>query len=47
MSRNNLLKCCRSLDDPLTWGVLPARCFLNLRDMRWALGASDIMFTNS
>ncbi|KAH8109090.1 acyltransferase-domain-containing protein [Phellopilus nigrolimitatus] len=35
-----------TLDDPVTWGVLPVRCYLNLRDMRWALGASDIMFTN-
>ncbi|KAI5122408.1 hypothetical protein M0805_002958 [Coniferiporia weirii] len=35
-----------TLDDPVTWGVLPARRYVNLRDMRWALGASDIMFTN-
>ncbi|THH05548.1 hypothetical protein EW145_g4713 [Phellinidium pouzarii] len=35
-----------TLDDPVTWGVLPARCYVHLRDMRWALGASDIMFTN-
>ncbi|EJD00387.1 uncharacterized protein FOMMEDRAFT_30448 [Fomitiporia mediterranea MF3/22] len=35
-----------TLDDPLIWGALPARCYFKLRDMRWALGASDIMFTN-
>ena len=36
---------CR-LDDPLTWGILPARTYLNSRLTRWTLGASDIMFTN-
>ncbi|KAL5522039.1 TAZ1 [Sanghuangporus sanghuang] len=35
-----------TLDDPLTWGILPARYYFKLRDMRWVLGASDIMFTN-
>jgi monolysocardiolipin acyltransferase len=34
------------LDDPLTWGVLPTRLHWSSRTTRWALGASDIMFTN-
>ncbi|KAG8700797.1 hypothetical protein FRC08_004442 [Ceratobasidium sp. 394] len=35
------------VDDPLTWGALPAwKCILNPRNMRWTLGAQDIMFTN-
>ncbi|KAJ1303825.1 hypothetical protein OPQ81_008247 [Rhizoctonia solani] len=35
------------VDDPVVWGALPAgRCILNPRNMRWTLGASDIMFTN-
>ncbi|KAF5333337.1 hypothetical protein D9611_002264 [Ephemerocybe angulata] len=35
-----------TLDDPLTWGILPARCFFSSRTTRWALGASDVVFTN-
>ncbi|KAF8165075.1 acyltransferase-domain-containing protein [Crassisporium funariophilum] len=35
-----------TLDDPVTWGVLPASYYLSSRTTRWALGASDIMFTN-
>ncbi|PCH34660.1 acyltransferase-domain-containing protein [Wolfiporia cocos MD-104 SS10] len=35
-----------TLDDPLVWGVLPARFYLSSRMTRWTLGASDIMFTN-
>ncbi|KAK2466424.1 hypothetical protein APHAL10511_002066 [Amanita phalloides] len=35
-----------TLDDPVTWGVLPVRCYFNSRTTRWTLGASDIMFTN-
>ncbi|KAJ7233127.1 hypothetical protein B0H12DRAFT_1204860 [Mycena haematopus] len=35
-----------SLDDPLAWGVLPTKYFLNSRTIRWTLGAQDIMFTN-
>ncbi|KAG2013359.1 tafazzin-PC [Coprinopsis cinerea AmutBmut pab1-1] len=35
-----------TLDDPLTWGILPARCYFSSRTTRWALGASDIIFTN-
>ncbi|KAI6047040.1 acyltransferase-domain-containing protein [Pisolithus marmoratus] len=35
-----------TLDDPVTWGVLPSRCYMNPRTIRWVLGASDIMFTN-
>ncbi|KAJ8472409.1 hypothetical protein ONZ51_g8533 [Trametes cubensis] len=36
----------RRLDDPVAWGVLPARFYRNSRMTRWTLGASDIMFTN-
>ncbi|KAH6915192.1 tafazzin-PC [Coprinopsis sp. MPI-PUGE-AT-0042] len=35
-----------TLDDPLTWGVLPARYFFDSRTTRWSLGASDVIFTN-
>ncbi|KAF9534982.1 acyltransferase-domain-containing protein [Crepidotus variabilis] len=35
-----------TLDDPLTWGILPARYYLHAHTTRWALGASDIIFTN-
>ncbi|KAI9439288.1 acyltransferase-domain-containing protein [Lactarius indigo] len=35
-----------TLDDPLTWGILPARTYLQSHMTRWTLGASDIMFTN-
>ncbi|KAJ8086203.1 Lyso-phosphatidylcholine acyltransferase [Marasmius tenuissimus] len=35
-----------TLDDPLTWGILPARYYFKSRLTRWTLGASDIMFTN-
>ncbi|KAK7681751.1 hypothetical protein QCA50_015098 [Cerrena zonata] len=35
-----------TLDDPVTWGILPTRYFFNTRTTRWVLGASDIMFTN-
>ncbi|KAH9051590.1 acyltransferase-domain-containing protein [Lactarius deliciosus] len=35
-----------TLDDPLTWGILPARMYLQSHMTRWTLGASDIMFTN-
>ena len=34
------------LDDPLTWGILPARMYMRPHMMRWTLGASNIMFTN-
>ncbi|EGO27255.1 hypothetical protein SERLADRAFT_366794 [Serpula lacrymans var. lacrymans S7.9] len=34
------------LDDPVTWGILPSRLYLNSKTTRWSLGASDIMFTN-
>ncbi|KZT00113.1 acyltransferase-domain-containing protein [Laetiporus sulphureus 93-53] len=34
------------LDDPLIWGVLPAKFYLESHFTRWTLGASDIMFTN-
>ena len=35
-----------SLDDPVMWGVLPAKYYLNSFTTRWTLGASDILFTN-
>ncbi|KAL0949157.1 hypothetical protein HGRIS_009238 [Hohenbuehelia grisea] len=35
-----------TLDDPVAWGVIPAHCYFRERTTRWALGASDIMFTN-
>ncbi|KDQ29026.1 hypothetical protein PLEOSDRAFT_167095 [Pleurotus ostreatus PC15] len=35
-----------TVDDPVAWGILPTRYYLRPRTMRWALGASDIMFTN-
>ncbi|KAG8218352.1 acyltransferase-domain-containing protein, partial [Butyriboletus roseoflavus] len=35
-----------TLDDPVTWGILPFENFTNSRTIRWVLGASDIMFTN-
>ncbi|KAF5393658.1 hypothetical protein D9757_000297 [Collybiopsis confluens] len=36
-----------TLDDPVTWGVLPTKYYLrSSRFTRWTLGASDIMFTN-
>ncbi|KAE9405925.1 hypothetical protein BT96DRAFT_811564 [Gymnopus androsaceus JB14] len=36
-----------TLDDPVTWGVLPVKYYLrSSRFTRWTLGASDIMFTN-
>jgi len=35
-----------TLDDPLTWGILPARMYARPHMTRWTLGASDIMFTN-
>ncbi|KAI0804634.1 acyltransferase-domain-containing protein [Irpex lacteus] len=35
-----------TLDDPVTWGILPASWYLSSRTTRWTLGASDIMFTN-
>ncbi|KAF9047161.1 hypothetical protein BDZ89DRAFT_1007320 [Hymenopellis radicata] len=35
-----------TLDDPVTWGILPARTYLSSRMTRWTLGASEVMFTN-
>ncbi|KAI8976415.1 acyltransferase-domain-containing protein [Trametes punicea] len=35
-----------TLDDPVAWGVLPARFYRDSRMTRWTLGASDIIFTN-
>ncbi|KAH9994343.1 acyltransferase-domain-containing protein [Russula compacta] len=35
-----------TLDDPLTWGILPARMYLHSDLTRWTLGASEIIFTN-
>jgi monolysocardiolipin acyltransferase len=44
-NRHRLTHACR-LDDPLIWGVLPARTYFNSHLTRWSLGASDIIFTN-
>ncbi|KAJ8588783.1 hypothetical protein M405DRAFT_792596 [Rhizopogon salebrosus TDB-379] len=35
-----------TLDDPIAWGLLPTKLYLNSNTIRWTLGASDIMFTN-
>ncbi|KAI0027949.1 acyltransferase-domain-containing protein [Vararia minispora EC-137] len=35
-----------TLDEPLSWGVLPCRNYWTSRKMRWTLGAADILFTN-
>ncbi|KIJ70447.1 hypothetical protein HYDPIDRAFT_77501 [Hydnomerulius pinastri MD-312] len=35
-----------TLDDPVTWGILPTKNYTNSHTIRWVLGASDIMFTN-
>ncbi|KZV70947.1 acyltransferase-domain-containing protein [Peniophora sp. CONT] len=35
-----------TLDDPMTWGVMPVNTYWNPRKTRWVLGAADIMFTN-
>ncbi|KAH9020321.1 hypothetical protein EDB85DRAFT_2153177 [Lactarius pseudohatsudake] len=42
MPRRNI----HGLNDPLTWGILPACMYLQFHMTRWTLGASDIMFTN-
>ncbi|KAL3417410.1 acyltransferase [Phlyctema vagabunda] len=34
------------LDDPLVWGVLPARYSFNPENLRWSLGSYDICFKN-
>jgi monolysocardiolipin acyltransferase len=44
--RSASLRPLSSLDDPLTWGVLPTKYFLNPRTIRWTLGAADVMYTN-
>ncbi|KAH9818006.1 acyltransferase-domain-containing protein [Melampsora americana] len=35
-----------TLDDPMSWGIMPYRTFFNTNSVRWTLGASDILFTN-
>ena len=35
-----------SIDDPLTWGVLPLRHHFNPSNHRWSLGSYDIVFKN-
>ena len=35
-----------SIDDPLTWGVLPLRYHFNPNNHRWSLGSYDIVFKN-
>ena len=37
---------CRSVDDPLIWGVLPNRYFWDPNNMRWSLASFDICFKN-
>ena len=44
--RSLMLEIFSSLDDPVMWGVLPAQYYLSSFTTRWALGASDIIFTN-
>ncbi|KAK6068827.1 acyltransferase [Seiridium cupressi] len=34
------------IDDPMVWGVLPARYTFNPTNLRWGLGAHDICFKN-
>ncbi|KAI8372038.1 acyltransferase-domain-containing protein [Choanephora cucurbitarum] len=34
------------LDDPLLWGVLPAKTLFSIHKMRWVLGAADICYTS-
>ena len=34
------------LDDPMMWGVLPLRYFINPNSLRWSLGSYDICFKN-
>ncbi|KAH9987961.1 hypothetical protein BJV77DRAFT_1061507 [Russula vinacea] len=45
-THTNTRHLCLCADDPLTWGILPARTYLHSHLTRWTLGASDIMFTN-
>ena len=33
------------IDEPMVWGKLPISTFWQPRNVRWTLGASDIMFT--
>ncbi|KAF7532087.1 hypothetical protein G7054_g8279 [Neopestalotiopsis clavispora] len=35
------------IDDPVLWGVLPARYLFNPPNLRWGLGAHDICFKNN
>ncbi|KAK6193255.1 hypothetical protein LQW54_012663 [Pestalotiopsis sp. IQ-011] len=35
------------IDDPVLWGVLPARYLFNPTNLRWGLGAHDICFKNN
>ncbi|KAJ7591405.1 acyltransferase-domain-containing protein [Mycena floridula] len=46
LSRMTVSNHISTLDDPLTWGILPASSFFTSRTTRWTLGASDVMFTN-
>ncbi|KAK7966986.1 Bctaz1 [Apiospora aurea] len=34
------------MDDPIMWGILPARYAFNPTNLRWGLGAHDICFKN-
>ncbi|KAG0151070.1 hypothetical protein CROQUDRAFT_720054 [Cronartium quercuum f. sp. fusiforme G11] len=35
-----------TLDDPMTWGIMPFNTFFHPSSVRWTLGASDILFKN-
>ncbi|PLW06635.1 hypothetical protein PCASD_24149 [Puccinia coronata f. sp. avenae] len=35
-----------TLDDPMVWGMMPFRTYLDTTKARWTLGAADILFTN-
>lgn len=44
--RTSLRALLSSIDDPVTWGVLPFRYHLNPSNHRWSLGSYDIVFKN-
>lgn len=36
-----------TVDDPLMWGILPWRTLFQSDQLRWALGAEELLFTNA